>query len=118
MRKILFVLAAAALGALSTVGTASAGHAHKHKHVVQTYVCWTAVAGHTDCDWLPPRYFVPGVTKPTCCDVRHHDTDRTEFVLTKRIIRALAHQGVRVDTMAPGAWAQLQAVCKKDEHHH
>ena len=30
--------------------------------------------------------------------------------------RALAAQGVRTDTMAPGAWAELQAVCRKHYH--
>jgi hypothetical protein len=55
------------------------------------------------------------VRHPNCCNVRN-DSDRVEFVLTRGRIRALAAQGVRVDTMAPGAWAQLQAVCRK--HHH
>jgi hypothetical protein len=33
-----------------------------------------------------------------------------------RRLLVLAAQGVRTDTMVPGAWAQLQAVCKKHKH--
>lgn len=111
MRKLLILLAAAALGgALATHDSATAGHAGK------AYLCWTAMAGYTDCDWLPVGYRIPGVKRPNCCDVRH-DSDRSEFVLTRGHISALAAQGVRTDTMAPGAWAEIQAVCKKHHHH-
>jgi hypothetical protein len=66
---------------------------------------------------LPAGYRIPGVKRPTCCNVRD-DSDRSEFVLTRRRIAALAAQGVRTDTMAPGAWAEVQAVCKKKHHKH
>lgn len=112
MRKFLVLFVAAALfGLASAHQAADAGHAPK------TYVCWTAVGGFTDCDWLPAGYRIPGVKRATCCDVRH-DSDRSEFVLTRRRIAALAAQGVRTDTMAPGAWAEVQAVCKKRHHKH
>lgn len=111
MRKLLILLGAAALcGALATHDTATAGHAGK------AYLCWTAMGGYTDCDWLPAHYRIPGVKRPNCCDVRD-DSDRSEFVLTSGHIRALAAQGVRTDTMAPGAWAENQAVCRKHHHH-
>jgi hypothetical protein len=111
MRKLLILLgAAAALGGTVAVNdAATAGQAPK------AYVCWTAVGGFTDCDWLPVGYYVPGVKRPTCCDVPN--TDRSEFTLTRRRIAALAAQGVRTDTMAPGAWAEIQAVCKKHRKH-
>ncbi len=111
MRKVLCLLALAALStfAAGSFG-ATAGHAPK------AYVCWTSVLGSTECDALPVAYRVPGVKRPTCCNVRA-DSDRSEFVLTRRIIRALAAQGVRVDTMAPGPWAEIQAVCKKRHKH-
>ncbi len=110
MRKLSILLGAAALCGLAAGNdTADAGHAPK------TYVCWTAVGGHTDCDWLPRGYRVPGVKRATCCSVRG-DSDRVDFVLTRRRIAALAAQGVRTDTMAPGAWAGLQAKCKKHKH--
>lgn len=97
-KRNIFVLLgalAALLGAVATNDTATAGHAPK------AYVCWTAVGGFTDCDWLPRSYRIPGVRRATCADVRH-DSDRSEFVLTRRRIAALAAQGVRVDTMGPG----------------
>jgi hypothetical protein len=46
-----------------------------------------------------------------------HDSDRSEFLQTRRRIAALAAQGVRTDTMAPGAWAEIQAVCQKHRKH-
>jgi hypothetical protein len=111
MRSFLALFIAAALvGLAGAHQAADAGHARKA--AVKTYVCWTSVGGFTDCDWLPRHYRVPGVKRATCCNVRA-DSDRVEFVLTRRIIAALAAQGVRTDTMAPGAWAGLQAVCKK-----
>ncbi len=112
MRNIFVVLGALAalLGAVAVNDTATAGHAPK------AYVCWTAVGGFTDCDWLPAGYRIPGVKRPTCCNVRG-DSDRSAFLLTRRQIRALAAQGVRVDTMVPGAWAEVQAVCKKHRKH-
>jgi hypothetical protein len=111
MRSFLALLVAAALvGLAGAHQAADAGHARKAP--VKTYVCWTAVGGFTDCDWLPRHYRVPGVKRATCSNVRA-DSDRVDFVLTRRIIAALAAQGVRTDTMAPGAWAGLQAVCKK-----
>lgn len=111
MRKMICALGAVgfAMLAAGSVG-ANAGHAPK------AYVCWTATGGYTDCDWLPAGYRIPGVKRPTCCNVRG-DSDRSPFVLTRRTIRALAAQGVRVDTMAPGAWAEVQAVCKKSHKH-
>jgi hypothetical protein len=110
MRKLLVLFVAAALfGLAGAHQAADAGHAPK------TYVCWGSVGGATDCDWLPRHYRVPGVKRATCCNVRG-DSDRVDFVLTRRIIAALAAQGVRTDTMVPGAWAQLQAVCKKHKH--
>lgn len=112
MRKCLLLLGAIALCSLfAGNGTADAGPAPK-----AYYICWTATAGYNDCTALPPWYRIPGVRRPTCCNVRA-DTDRSEFYLTRRQIRALAAQGVRVDTMAPGAWAQVQAVCKKHRKH-
>ena len=112
MPKILVLLAAAAAicGTVAVNGMATAGTARG------PYVCWTAVGGFVDCDRLPIGYGVPGVRHPTCDDVRH-DSDRSDFVLTRRRIAALAAQGVRVDTMAPGAWAELQANCKKQHNH-
>ena len=108
MRKIFALIGAATLLAL---GAQAADAGHKIKHVAaKTYICWGSVEGHTACAWLPKRYFVPGVGRPTCCNVRG-DTDRVEFVLTRKRIAALAAQGV--NTMAPGAAASLQAVCKK-----
>ncbi len=110
MRKLLVLFVAAALfGLAGAHQAADAGHAPK------TYVCWGSVGGFTECDWLPRHYRVPGVKRATCCNVRG-DSDRVDFVLTRRIIAALAAQGVRTDTMVPGAWAQLQAVCKKHKH--
>ncbi len=113
MRNIFVLLGALAalLGAVAVNDAATAGHAPK------AYVCWTAIGGFTDCDWLPAGYHIPGVKRATCCDVRQ-DSDRSEFVLTRRRIAALAAQGVRVDTMVPGAWAEIQAVCKKKHHKH
>jgi hypothetical protein len=111
MRKLLVLFVAAALfGLTGAHQSAEAGHGRKAP--VKTYICWGSVAGHTDCAWLPRGYRVPGVKRPTCCNVRG-DSDRVDFVLTRRIIAALAAQGVRTDTMVPGAWAGLQAVCKK-----
>ena len=104
-----------ALGVLALAGGAALNNSAKAGGAGGAYVCWTATGGFTDCDWLPRGYHVPGVKRANCGDVRH-DSDRVEFVLTPRRIRALAAQGVRVNTMAPGAWAQLQAVCRK--HHH
>lgn len=112
MRKILTLL-----GALALCGLAAGNDAADAGHAPRTYVCWTAMGGYTDCDWLPAGYYVPGVRRPNCSNVRA-DSDRSEFYLTRRRIRALAMQGVRVDTMAPGAWAELQAVCKKKHHRH
>ena len=112
MRNI-FVLVgalAALFGVVSVNDTATAGHAPK------AYVCWTAIGGFTDCDWLPAGYRIPGVKRPTCCNVRG-DSDRSAFLLTRRQIGALAAQGVRTDTMVPGAWAEVQAVCKKHRKH-
>jgi hypothetical protein len=109
--RILFV----ALGHLAMSSVAAFHNSASAGGSGSTYVCWTATGGYTDCAWLPRGYHVPGVRHPHCCDVRH-DSDRVEFALTRGRIRALAAQGVRVDTMAPGAWAQLQAVCRK--HHH
>lgn len=110
MRKGLILLGAAALCAMAAGNTdATAGRAGK------AYVCWTANLGYTDCDWLPRGYHIPGVRRASCRDVRH-DSDRSEFVLTRRRIHALAAQGVRIDTIPPGAWAEIQSVCKK--HHH
>jgi len=108
MRRLLILLGAAAAlcGGVAVNGPATAGHAAK------AYVCWTAVGGFTDCDWLPVGYRIPGVKRATCRDVRH-DSDRSEFVLTRRRIAALAAQGVRTDTMGPGASAEIQAVCKR-----
>ena len=103
-----------ALGILALVGAPTLNNTAKAGGAGSTYVCWTATGGYTDCDWLPRHYHVPGVRHAHCCNVRH-DSDRVEFVLTRGRIRALAAQGVRTDTMAPGAWAQLQAVCRK--HH-
>ncbi len=76
MRNIFVVLGALAalLGAVAINDTATAGHAAK------AYVCWTAIGGFTDCDWLPAGYRIPGVKRPTCCDVRG-DSDRSAFVL-------------------------------------
>lgn len=113
MRNIFVVLGALAvlLGAVAVDDTATAGHAPR------AYICWTAVGGFTDCAQLPAGYRIPGVKRPTCCNVRG-DSDRSAFLLTGRQIRALAAQGVRVDTMAPGAWAEVQAVCKKKRHKH
>ena len=113
MRKIfvLFSALAALTGAVAVNDAATAGHAPR------AYLCWTAVGGFTDCASLPAGYRVPGVKRPTCCNVRG-DSDRSEFVLTRRQIRALAAQGVRVDTMVPGAWAEIQAVCKKRHRKH
>ena len=114
MRKLLVLFVAAAVfGFAGAHQAADAGHARKAP--VKTYVCWASVADSTDCDWLPRHYRVPGVKRATCCNVRG-DSDRVDFVLTRRIIAALAAQGVRTDTMVPGAWAQLQAVCKKHKH--
>lgn len=110
MRKLFALVGAAALLAL---GTQAADAGHKIKKVVaKTYICWGSVEGHTDCAALPKRYFVPGVKRPTCCNVRG-DTDRAEFILTRKRIAALAAQSIKTDTMAPGAAAGLQAVCKK-----
>ena len=108
MRRLLILLGAAAAlcGGITVNGPATAGHAAK------AYVCWTAVGGFTDCDWLPVGYRIPGVKRATCRDVRH-DSDRSEFVLTRRRIAALAALGVRTDTMGPGAAAEIQAVCKR-----
>ena len=112
MRKFLILFGAILLGGLlAGHGTADARRGAK------AYVCWTAMGGYTDCDALPRGYRIPGVRRPHCADVRH-DSDRSEFYLTRRQIRALAAQGVRTDTMAPGAWAEVQAVCKKKKHHH
>jgi hypothetical protein len=113
MRNIFVVLGALAtlLSAVAVNDTATAGHAAK------SYLCWTAIGGFTDCDWLPAGYRIPGVKRPTCCNVRG-DSDRSEFYLTRRQIGALAAQGVRVDTMVPGAWAEIQAVCKKRHRKH
>ena len=110
MRKLLVLFIAAAL-----FGLAGAHQAADAGHVPKTYVCWGSVGGFTECDWLPRHYRVHGVKRATCCNVRG-DSDRVDFVLTRRIIAALAAQGVRTDTMVPGAWAQLQAVCKKHKH--
>ena len=110
MRKLLVLFVAAAL-----FGLAGAHQAADAGRAAQTYVCWGSVGGFTDCDWLPRHYRVPGVKRATCCNVRG-DSDGVDFVLTRRIIAALAAQGVRTDTMVPGAWAQLQAVCKKHKH--
>lgn len=63
----------------------------------------------------PAHYRIPGVKRANCCDVRA-DSDRSDFVLTRRQIMALAAQGVRTDTMAPGAWAEIQPVCRKHDH--
>jgi hypothetical protein len=108
MRRLLILLGAATAlcGAVAANGAATAGDAPK------AYVCWTAVGGFTDCDWLPVGYRIPGFKRATCYHVRH-DSDRSKFVLTGRRIAALAAQGVRTDTMAPGAWTEIQAVCKK-----
>lgn len=108
MRKLLILLGASAslCGGVAVNDAATAGHAAK------AYVCWTAIGGFTDCDWLPRGYRIPGVKRATCCDVRHN-SDRSDFVLTRRRIAALAAQGVRTDTMVPGAWAEIHAVCKK-----
>jgi hypothetical protein len=113
MRNIFIVLGALAalFGVVAINDTATAGNAPK------AYLCWTAVGGFTDCDWLPAGYRIPGVKRPTCCNVRE-DSDRSAFLLTRRQIRSLAAQGVRVDTMVPGAWAEIQAVCKKRHHRH
>jgi len=110
MRKALYLLAGV-LACSTTIGASGV----IARPAAKAYVCWTAVGGFNDCDWLPRHYRVPGVKRPTCCNVRA-DSDRSPFILTRRIIRALAAQGVRVDTMAPGAAAEIQAVCKK--HHH
>ena len=112
MRNIFVVLGALAalLGAVAINDTATAGHAAK------AYVCWAAIGGFTDCDWLAAGYRIPGVKRPTCCNVRG-DSDRSAFYLTRRQIRALAAHGVRVDTMVPGAWAEVQALCKKHRKH-
>jgi hypothetical protein len=111
MPKCLLLLGAIALCSLfAGGGTANAGTPAK-----AYYICWTSVAGNTDCAALPRWYRIPGVRRPTCCNVRA-DSDRSEFYLTRRQIRALAAQGVRIDTMAPGAWAQVQAVCKRKHH--
>lgn len=106
MRKSIILMAATVLCALAANTGATA------RHAAGAYVCWTATGGFTDCDWLPKHYRIPGVRRATCHDVRH-DSDRSEFVLTRGRIRALALQGVRVDTMAPGHWAEVQAVCRK-----
>ncbi|MEI9901173.1 MAG: hypothetical protein WDN31_14670 [Hyphomicrobium sp.] len=111
MRKGLILMGAAALCALVPGYSGASAH-----HAPKAYVCWTSTGGFTDCDWLPPGYRIPGVRPANCSDVRH-DSDRSEFVLTRRRIRALVAQGVRTDTMAPGAWAEVQAVCKKHHHH-
>ena len=109
MRTLLVALGVLAFaGAVALHNSATAGGNGRD------FVCWTAIGGYTDCDWLPRSYYVPGVRRACCRDVRH-DSDRVEFVLTRRRIAALAAQGVRVDTMAPTHWAQLQAVCRK--HH-
>ena len=87
MRKLLILLGASAslCGGVAVNDAATAGHAAK------AYVCWTAIGGFTDCDWLPRGYRIPGVKRATCCDVRH-DSDRSDFVLTRRRIAALAAQ--------------------------
>jgi hypothetical protein len=106
MRKLLFLLAAAAFGGALATDVATAGHA------ARAYLCWTAMGGYTDCARLPSGYRSPGVRRPNCNNVRNY-SDRSEFVLTRRRIAALAAMGVRTDTMAPGAWAEIQAKCKK-----
>ena len=104
-----------AFGVLALAVTATPSNSARAGGAGGAYVCWIATGGFNDCAWLPRGYHVPGVRHPNCCDVRH-DSNRIEFALTRGRIRALAAQGVRTDTMAPGAWAQLQAVCRK--HHH
>ena len=104
-----------ALSVLALAGTATLNNSANAGGSGSTYLCWTAIGGYTDCAWLPRGYHIPGVRHANCRDVRH-DSDRIEFALTHRRIAALAAQGVRTDTMAPGAWAELQAVCRK--HHH
>src|ERR1700742_3499824 len=98
MRKGLVLPAAAA--ALMTFSAADTGA--NARHAGKAYLCWTAWGGYTDCDWLPAGYHIAGVRRPNCRDVPHN-SDRSEFVLTRRQIRALAAQGVRIDTMASGA---------------
>lgn len=67
-----------------------------------------------DCDWLPPRYHVPGVANPDC---RKGPTgglthDKSEFKVTWPRKDSLDRQGVRTDTMRPTHDAHLQAVCR------
>jgi hypothetical protein len=111
MRKFLILLVALGFaGTLATVDGATAGKAGK------AYLCWTAMGGYTDCAWLPRGYHIPGVPRANCRNVRA-DSDRVEFYLTRRRIASLARQGVRTDTMAAGAWAEIQAVCKRHRKH-
>ena len=95
---------AALLGAVAVNDTATAGHALDRRRRLHRLRLATGRLSH------------PGRQAPHCCNVRG-DSDRSAFYLTRRQIRALSAQGVRTDTMVPGAWAEVQAVCKKHRKH-
>ena len=105
MRNLTASLLALAVLMLLAASPASATKKHCYS------VCWAAKSSSVICKCLPEDYSLP-LDRPVC-EKRNCKAPRTEFALTKDLIKSISTYVPDTSSMAPGAKGYIQAAYRR-----